>query len=145
MTDLIKSAFQIVERELPVIIDFNDVLREAMDKQQDMQEIFEYYRSVSLENEVKPLIEYLNGMNKDVPQFHDNYPLNKIPFFIGDWDAGPVESHKEDKFESQRMSELTRLLVRSHDEKQRQRVRDFLFKKHDVKISSGSKDDDRTT
>jgi hypothetical protein len=39
-----------------------------MNKQNDLEEIFEYYRLLKLGNDVKPLIEYLSDMNKDLPQ-----------------------------------------------------------------------------
>jgi hypothetical protein len=48
-----------------------------------------------LENEVKPLIEFLKRMNKDIIEPQDNLPLDRLPFFISqsDWTANRVKEY----------------------------------------------------
>jgi hypothetical protein len=65
MTHVINQAFHALEFEIPVSFDFSKILRQAMNEQNDLEEIFEYYRLMGLEDEVKPLIEHLSNMNKE--------------------------------------------------------------------------------
>jgi hypothetical protein len=96
---VVNQAFHGLEFEMPVSFDISKVLRQAMNEQNDLEEIFEYYRLMDLEDEVKPLIEYLSDMNKDLPQSQDNLPLDKIlPISPSEWTAETVNEflyHKE--------------------------------------------------
>jgi hypothetical protein len=96
MAHVINQAFHGLKFEMPVSFDISKVLRQAMNERNDLEEILEYYKSVwpSLENEVKPLIERLSDMTKDVPQSQDNLPLDKIlPISPLDWTAETVKEY----------------------------------------------------
>jgi hypothetical protein len=91
---VVNQAFQALEFEIPISFDFSKVLRQAMNVQNDLEEIFEYYRLMDLEDEVKPLIEYLSDMNNDLQQYQDNLPLDKIlPNSPSDWTAETVKDY----------------------------------------------------
>jgi hypothetical protein len=91
---VVNQAFHALEFEMPISFDFSKVLRQEMNEQNDLEEIFEYYRLMGLEDEVKPLIEYLSDMNKDLPQSQDNLPLDKIlPISPSDWTAETVKEY----------------------------------------------------
>jgi hypothetical protein len=92
MADVINQAFHALEFEIPVSFDFTKILRQAMNEQNDLEEISEYYRLLDLEDEVKPLINRLSDMNKDIPQSQDNLPLDKIlSISPSDWTAETVK------------------------------------------------------
>jgi hypothetical protein len=92
MAHVINQAFHGLEFEMPFSFDISNVLRQAMNERNDLEEIFEYYRLLDLEKEVKPLIESLADMNKDLPQSQDNIPLDKIlPISPSDWTAETVK------------------------------------------------------